>query len=48
MCLCVRMYMCMNMIVLSMFICAVLHLYVLYDYVQRCEDTISVELHYIN
>ena len=35
------MYMCMNMIVS-------LHLYVCYDYVQCCEDTISVELRYIN
>ena len=26
----------------------ILHLYVRYDYVQRCEDTVSVELHYIN
>ena len=25
----------------------ILHLYVRYDYVQRCEDTISVELRYI-
>ena len=25
-----------------------LHLYVCYDYVQRCEDTVSVELRYIN
>ena len=26
----------------------ILHLYVLCDYVQRCEGTISVELRYIN
>ena len=26
----------------------ILHLYVRYDYVQRCEDTVSVELRYIN
>ena len=26
----------------------VLHLYVSYDYVQRCEDTVSVELSYVN
>ena len=26
----------------------ILHLYVCYDYVQRCEDTVSVELRYIN
>ena len=26
----------------------ILHLYVLYYYVQRCEDTVSVELRYIN
>ena len=26
----------------------ILCLYVLYDYVQRCEDTVSIELHYIN
>ena len=25
----------------------ILHLYVRYDYVQRCEDTVSVELRYI-
>ena len=24
----------------------ILHLYVRYDYVQRCEDTVSVELRY--
>ena len=27
---------------------SLLSLYVRYDYVQRCEDTVSVELHYIN
>ena len=26
----------------------ILHLYARYDYVQRCEDTVSVELRYIN
>ena len=26
----------------------IFHLYVRYDYVQRCEDTVSVELRYIN
>ena len=45
MCLCVDMYMFMDMIVSC--VCS-LHLYVRYDYVQRCEDTVSVELRYIN
>ena len=33
-----------------MFICAynILHVYVRYDYVQRCEDTVSVDLRNIN
>ena len=51
MCLCVDMCMCMNMIVSCMFICSyvhILHLYVRFDYVKRCEDTISVDLRYIN
>ena len=26
----------------------VMRLYVLYDYVQHCEDTVSVEMSYIN
>ena len=26
----------------------ILRVYVLYDYVQRCQDTVSVELRYIN
>ena len=43
MCLCVDMYMCMNMIVSCMFIYCVC-----YDYVQHCEDTISVKMCYIN
>ena len=47
--LCVDMYMCMNMIVSCMSTYVhILHLYVLYDYVQRCEGTVSVELNYIN
>ena len=46
----VDMYMCMDVIVSCMFICAHIALYVCYDYVQHCacEDTVSVELHYIN
>ena len=41
--------MCMNMIVSCKFIYVhILHLYVLFDYVQCCEDTTSVELRYIN
>ena len=47
MCLCVDMYMCIYMIVSCKFM-YILHLYVHYDYVQCCEDTISVELGYIN
>ena len=39
---------CMNQIVSYMPISAHIALYVLYDYVQRCEDTASVELCYIN
>ena len=47
MCLCVDMYMCMDTIVSCMSIRA--HIaFVRYDYVQRCEGTISVELRYIN
>ena len=52
------MYMCIYMIVSCKFIHAhiafvssyvlILHLYVRYDYVQYCEDTVSVELRYIN
>ena len=48
MCLCVDMYMCMNMIVSRLFIRHILHLYVRYHCVQRCEDTVSVELCYKN
>ena len=36
--------MCMNMVVSCMFICPRVELYS----VQRCEDTVSVELRYIN
>ena len=45
---CVDMYMCIYMIVPRKYIVHILHLYVHYDYVQRCEDTVSVELRYIN
>ena len=45
MCVCVDMYMCIYMIVSRK---VILHLYVRYDYVQRYEDTVSVELRYIN
>ena len=47
MCVCVDMYMCIYMIVPRKYIRA--HIaFVRYDYVQRCEDTVSVELRYIN
>ena len=48
MCVCVDMYMCIYMIVSRKVIRAHIHLYVRYDCVQRCEDTVSVELRYIN
>ena len=48
MCVCVDMYMCIYMIVSCRSYEHILHLYVRYDYVQRCEDTVSVELRYIN
>ena len=48
MCVCVDMYICVFMIVSRKVIVHILHLYVRYDYVQRCEDTVSVELCYIN
>ena len=41
-------HMCMNMIVQVCPYVHILCLCVLYDYVQRCEDTVSVGLHYIN
>ena len=47
MCLCVDMHMCIYMFVSCKFTRA--HIaFVRYDYVQRCEDTVSVELRYIN
>ena len=45
---CVDMYMCIYMIVPCKYIRAHIDLYVRYDYVQRCEETVSVELRYIN
>ena len=36
------------MIVSCMSICAHITFVLLYDYVQRCKDTVSVELRYIN
>ena len=39
--------MCMNMLHVCSYV-HILHLYVLYDDVQRCEDTVSIKLHYIN
>ena len=48
MCLCVDMYMCIYMIVSRKVIRAHIDLYVRYGYVQRCEDTVSVELRYLN
>ena len=41
----------MNMIFSCMSICAYIvfvYIYILYDYVQCCEDTVSVELRCIN
>ena len=46
MCLCVDMCMCMNMIFYVRSYVHILHSHVRYDYVQRCEDTVSVELRY--
>ena len=46
--ICVEMYMCMNMIVQVCPYVHILRLYVLYDYVQRCEETISIEFRCIN
>ena len=46
-CLCVGMYMCMDMIVSCTFIFAHIAFVCPYDYVQRCEDTVTVELCYI-
>ena len=40
----VDMRMCMNMIVSCMSILDMFRLYVVYDYVQRCEDIYGVEL----
>ena len=48
MCLCVDMYMCIYIIVHVSSYVHILHLYVRNDHVQRCEDTVSVELRYIN
>ena len=39
--------MCMNVFHVCSYVHE-LHLYVLYDYVQRCEDTVIVELRYVN
>ena len=47
-CVYVKTYMCMNMIVSLCSRVHILHLYVRFDYVKRCEDTVSVELCYIN
>ena len=44
MCSSVDMYICMSIIVCSYV--HILHLYTGYDYAQRCEDTVSVELRY--
>ena len=42
-------YMCINMIVSCISICAgILRVCILFDYVQCCEDTVSVELRYIS
>ena len=42
-------FMCMHVYVYMIVSCMfILHLYVHYDYVQHCEDTVSVKLHYIN
>ena len=46
----VYVYMCRH-VYMSMNVCPCVHisrLYVLHDYVQRCEDTVSVEWRYIN
>ena len=48
MCVCVDMYMCIYMIVSRKYIRAHIAFVCSYDYVQRCEDTVSVELRYIN
>ena len=46
--ICVDLYICMNMIVSCMSIHVhIMCLCVLYDYVQRCEDTVSVKFCYI-
>ena len=46
-CICVDMYMCMNMFHACPYV-YIYCVYILYDYVQRCGDTVSVELRYIN
>ena len=47
MCFCVDMHICMNVFHVCSYV-HISHLYVLNDYVQRCEDTVSVKLRYIN
>ena len=48
MCLCVDMYVCIIWLFHASSYVLILHLCVRYDYVQRCEDTVSIEMRYMN